>query len=115
MFSRQLPPPPMPELPPADAMSVEAEVPAEVGVEWPRVLVGGDGGEDVELLVAWLDAKGYPCASSRGESPRDLLSNDVVEAVLAFRRDHGIEDELQKKQGDAGFVLGPDTWRALLG
>jgi hypothetical protein len=81
----------------------------------PQLTSGSDGQAVIEL-GARLNALGYESSLSRGENPFAILDESVLDAVRAFRRDHGVREDPRgyTSESDADNHVGPFTWEALL-
>lgn len=74
------------------------------------VLTAGDGGEPVAELCRLLALAGHETPVSRGRAFPEL-TDDVYNAVEAFREEQDVDDELTRRGTRA--LVGPATWAAL--
>lgn len=66
-----------------------------------RVLGDGDTGEDVKILQAMLNLRGYDCGKVDG-----IFGSKTEDAVRRYQKDNGLT---------ADGIVGKNTWRKLLG
>ena len=113
----------------------EGSVPKHLPRDWPRkgyhgpqpwevdeppalthghgFIASGEAGEDVELACRLLAYAGYETSVSRGENPLAVWGESERQAVDAFRRDYGIEEDPAVVSATVTGVVGPWTWEAL--
>jgi peptidoglycan hydrolase-like protein with peptidoglycan-binding domain len=79
------------------------------------MLTSGSSNPAVDTLGRQLAELGYPNSVSRGENPYNIVDASVLDAVNAFRRDHGglVEPNTPGPPEQASNWIGPVTWQAV--
>jgi peptidoglycan hydrolase-like protein with peptidoglycan-binding domain len=73
----------------------------------------GTAGDEVVELAALLARLGYGTSISAGQNPHAIYDNGVSEAVVAFCRDFGVEEDPQVRRARTEDTVGPWIWEAL--
>ena len=133
-----LPPAPQapPTLPTPNAMvAAPSSAPTELPENWPTrgysgpqpwevsnppalthdrgLVCSGTAGDIVLELAMMLAHLGYQTSISRGENVHAIYGGAEREAVAAFHRDYGIQEDPAIIQASTPDVVGPWTWEAL--
>ncbi len=130
------PAPPAPVTMPAETATTESTAVAEeLPEEWPvkgytgpqpwqvsrppaithnrGILIAGSAGDEVLELAACLARIGYETSISRGENANAVYGGAEREAVAAFHRDYGIEEDPAIIAASTSDAVGPWSWEAL--
>lgn len=91
----------------------EADNPPMLTTNHLMLSAGMSGPEVVELagLLAYL---GYGTSISAGQNPHAIYDSGVSEAVRAFCRDYGVQEDPQVRQARTDDTVGPWLWEALV-
>lgn len=90
----------------------EVESPPQISHNF-GFLMSGSAGDDVLKLAALLAYAGYPTSISRGENPQAIYGGSERDAVAAFHREYGIQEDPGVIAATVPGVVGPWTWEAL--
>jgi peptidoglycan hydrolase-like protein with peptidoglycan-binding domain len=74
----------------------------------------GSAGPEVVELSALLAHLGYGTSISNGQNPHAIYDTGVSEAVAAFCRDFGVEEDPQVRRARTEDTVGPWIWEALV-